>query len=457
MDSRKEASNTDYNLMFNSNINLTVVGIFIFTLSFTTLKSFASSPTIGLVLLYLAIPFLLFTYAVNNNKKLVLSNVDLLWLFFLLLLSINIGFHNIVNPLNMGDLLVYIACVLLLILVKVDIEYFIPSIKLIKVFAIIYALSAIFQYLFTDLFLSYILPLFTSGNRENVLHLLGANSYTGFTTQTAHIAGYIVNGIGIIIFYNKNKQLFKNISLIVTLLTLFIGLLLTAKRAHLIFMIVSVLITYIISIQHSNFVKKMAKFVIVILTFIVITFSILTIANVKESPIISFVNELQYTFEGIINGEDVSTGRTVLFSYSWELFKENPLTGIGWREFINHSQGLIRIDTGSHPHNIYLQLLSETGIIVFLLFITAVFLTYYKTCNLLRGLIKAKNVSNWIFGIQYSIYVQTFFILYGLTGNPLTDHNFLLMYFLACSITFSGVYKFQSNLSSGNKKGLKHG
>lgn len=171
-----------------------------------------------------------------------------------------------------------------------------------------------------------------------------------------------------------------------------------------------------------------------------------TVTLNEESPILNFVNELDSTVTGLIEGEEITTGRSALYSYSWELFLDNPIQGIGWKEFINRSQGIINSDQGSHPHNIYLQLLTELGLFGFLLFIIPLLYVYFKTYRLLRLISTEDNYPrNWKLGVQFSFYSQTFFILYGMTGNLLTDYNFLLMYFFACSISLSALTKFKKS------------
>src|SRR5699024_7296327 len=80
----------------------------------------------------------------------------------------------------------------------------------------------------------------------------------------------------------------------------------------------------------------------------------------------------EQTIEGIISGEDVTSGRTILYEKALNLFYENPILGIGWKEFKQLTYGLLSSTSGSHPHNIYIQLLVELGIIGFLLFVIPV-------------------------------------------------------------------------------------
>src|SRR5699024_230081 len=96
--------------------------------------------------------------------------------------------------------------------------------------------------------------------------------------------------------------------------------------------------------------------------------------------------------------------------------------------------------SGSHPHNIYIQLLTELGLIGFILFVIPLIYALIKTAKLLISANK-HTISNsyWKIGLQVSLFIQLFFILYGFTGNLLTDHMYILIYVFAVSITLSTI------------------
>ena len=70
-----------------------------------------------------------------------------------------------------------------------------------------------------------------------------------------------------------------------------------------------------------------------------------------------------------------------IYSLSFEMFKKNPLTGIGLSnfEYLCESESyynklMINYSCASHPHNTYIQWLSEGGLIIFFLFL--IYLTF---------------------------------------------------------------------------------
>lgn len=436
-------SKDQLNMGLDFKINLTVVGIFLFTFFFSITKSFVPFEITFLILLF-SITILIFNRLISKNG-IILTRVDFLWFLFYILFVLNITLNNLFNLQTIVDIMVYASALFFLVLVKVNIDYYKSSMKLIVLLGIVYAISAIFHYIFTDEYLNFILPLFNVEEQTEILRLLKGNTYTGLTNQTAYLAGYTLSAIGIVFFSKRKDKYTSKITTSLLLIVLFTGLLLSGKRAHLIFMIIAILVTYIFSINNKRIVKHIFRLLSGILAVLLIVIMIYNFSSANDdSPIINFINELEYTIVGLLEGEDVSSGRTVLYSHSWKLFKEKPITGIGWREFRENSLGLINSDRGSHPHNIYLQLLTELGIVGFLLFMFPVVYVYYKTFHLLRILsLQSNSFINWKNGIQFSFFIQTFSLLYGLTGNTLTDYNFLLLYFFASSITLSALVRLK--------------
>ncbi|MCM3399456.1 O-antigen ligase family protein [Oceanobacillus profundus] len=444
-DSSKEENYLVQNKLTSYNVNFAKIGIAFFTICFSTINTMLSSENVKLMLLFFVVIFLISHYFFGK-KGVILTNFDIIWLFFLFSLYLNIILKYNISHSALVDLIVYTSCVVFILLAKMHISQYEISFKLIKLFAVIYALSAIFQYLFTDIYLRLILPLFPTWAQSNILNLLYNNTYTGITNQTAYLAGFIVTGIGIIIFSFNSKSKFAKVISVITILLLLFALILAAKRAHTIFMVISLVSVYLVSVRKKEVIIQIIKFTLI--SLLVTLFIIFVLNFYKEdidTPLGSFSNEIINTVEGISSGEDITTGRSILYSYSWELFKENPIIGIGWGEFINNSKGLINSDRGSHPHNIYLQLLTELGLVGFTLFLLPLTYVYYKTVRVLRLVVNNKEYlkddRQWKTGLQFSLYSQTFFILYGMSGNLLTDHNFLIMYFLASSISISAIVK----------------
>lgn len=450
---------SNINLIYKNN-RILLFSTIVFMVNILTLKTFISSEGLEVILLSATLVLLLLYYIVSN-ESLIIYRVEAMWFVFLIYFIFNILYQGRFMKLHMLDIFIFIFAFLLLLFYKINVNYFIIALKTIFVFSLIYALSTLFQFFYTDLYLSHFLHRFTHAQSEEILRLLRNDNYTGFTAQTAYIAGFLVYGIGsVFILYNNTIKKHYRLLLILSLPLLFYSLLLTNKRAHFLFMIIALMITYLFSTEVKRFLNQMMKFIVGIGLLLLTT--IITFLNYTpniDSQIGRFYLRIEKTIEGFIAGEDITSGRIYLYEYALNLFNESPILGIGWRRFQEISIGVINIDRGSHPHNIYFQLLTELGIIGFILFMIPVVYVFIRTIKLLLNSdVIFSQDSKWKVALQYSLYVQSFFLLYGITGNLLTDHIFLLMYFFAVSIVLSSM-KYakvqQESLNQEMKTSLK--
>ena len=93
-----------------------------------------------------------------------------------------------------------------------------------------------------------------------------------------------------------------------------------------------------------------------------------------EQKICSKIINVQPKFSNIIKNFGTSAYGEI-YSLSFKMFLDNPITGIGINNFKYlcnnnklYKQMMINYDCASHPHNIYIQWLTEGGIIVFISF-----------------------------------------------------------------------------------------
>jgi len=104
-----------------------------------------------------------------------------------------------------------------------------------------------------------------------------------------------------------------------------------------------------------------------------------TINNLTEIKVQSTDNKNK-SIESSFNLNFFSLGHQGHYKSAFNIFIDNPIFGIGIKEFRYECKKPKYFDTyscSSHPHNTYLQLLSETGIIGFsLIFIIFLFLSY---------------------------------------------------------------------------------
>ena len=232
----------------------------------------------------------------------------------------------------------------------------------------------------------------------------------------------IVCGIGI--FKNKIKLTFT------LLLIAFIGILISGERASL--AIFSISIFFILF-----FARDIKKFFLI---FTIMIIGIGTLSMLKSNNLKArLITETYNSFFNLnkTNNKKIyifSEGHQIIYNSSIKMFKDNPVLGIGpnnYRKKCNLKKYFIEDDNyilfksrnndglvnhcNTHPHNFYIQLLAETGLIGFI-FIFGLF-----TYLLYLLIIKKKIFSD----SEICILIGFFITLWPLTTNGNFFNNWI--------------------------------
>lgn len=128
-----------------------------------------------------------------------------------------------------------------------------------------------------------------------------------------------------------------------------------------------------------------------------------------------------------------------LWPFAWRIFKEYPIFGCGLYGYnpsftalgmapLRHSAGIM------HPHNIYLQLLAETGIIGFLLFLFFVLSAIvWSGRHIYAGLKSGKNRTYWMASTGF------WAVMIGYLGMGITGHDVLRSWWLGMVMAIYGI------------------
>lgn len=228
-----------------------------------------------------------------------------------------------------------------------------------------------------------------------------------------------------------------------------VGLLFTGKRSPVLLMIVAMGIIYIF-IEKGKTNRKVVRIILLVIAAIMAIF----IGAM-------FIPQLQVLIGRVMDVDDWSTlgGRTELYEIAIGMFMNNPIFGMGWNSYKLTSATTIgklyaSQYTRMQTHNIYLQLLSEVGIIGLLvmvgLFLYPLFLVFRRTRKYsLDRFIGFYNQKEKMYFLS-SVYIIVFFLLYGMTGNPLYDSYMYFLAIISCGALQS--YLFNSNHILSNKK-----
>ena len=283
---------------------------------------------------------------------------------------------------------------------------------------------------------------------DSMINVVLSSRHNGFTTNPGFAATFICAGIVALFTMVVEEQKITFRTRILMLLFI-IALLFTNKRAHPVFLLISLLMVWLMPVGGSSRAGKYWKIFIAVIAVVISYFAF------KDLLIkIPFISSLVQTIDGFMLGEDITSSRSALFSWAWDLFEQNPVFGIGWGDFRYTIVGVVTHSTELDTHNIYLQLLCETGIVGFVCFFVPFLLFWTKAKNAYCKCAVGEDelTKTWKAPLFFSFSFQTLFLIYGFTGNPLYDPCWMLLYMFACSITVSFVTHEKHNEEAEQKK-----
>lgn len=291
-------------------------------------------------------------------------------------------------------------------------------------FVMEHVIATIFCYIFPELYYNNIMPLFPEYQKE-LLYQFNHKQIAGLTQHYSTNALYLATGL-IIMAFNLNidfkRKKIKSVLKVVFYFFIIIALLLTGKRAQIVFPIISFLIVFIIKSRKNIFyaVKKIS----------LITVLAIILLGVTSLAIPSITNSFSRIIDSFAKGGTMDS-RAPLYEFAISKFKEKPVIGSGWGnyKYLYNENVIIKERDYMNVHCIYLQLLCETGligsIIIFSLFIYLI----VKSVRLIIDSQERKNLNGSYFFLAFHIY----FLLEGIFGNPLYDTPILIPYGVICA------------------------
>ncbi|MFH1898658.1 MAG: O-antigen ligase family protein [Candidatus Desantisbacteria bacterium] len=226
-------------------------------------------------------------------------------------------------------------------------------------------------------------------------------------------------------FHNQNPaaSFFSMITIIAFSLLLFWNIGKKHKIALLIFFGLT-LTAVILTISRNAFISIFTIFIIIlffknrrwfvcgITIFVVFLIIILSFSNPVSSRLKTLTDNKSHN----------NSARIEMWKIAIELFRDHPVAGIGkrnWEKVLTERKNNPQkwtfssvIDVLGHPHNIYLQLLAETGIIGLLLFIAfwgnIVQLLYLKNIQMSKGSFESAFIKG-VLGVLGNLFLSNMF------------------------------------------------
>ena len=248
-----------------------------------------------------------------------------------------------------------------------------------------------------------------------------------------------------IIYLNNLKKFTKTLSLYAITLLIFFIICFTHERSAFFFIILTLFTTTAFT---NVFQYKKVFFLLLTLTAVVTfvlyptMFEVLITNTLKQLNIIQGVHHQKS--EGLFLFSNIHEGH---YSIAINIFKDNPLFGAGvkmFRELCPNYTNIINY-CSTHPHNTYVQLLAETGIVGFaFVFSILIYIVYQMTKHIYSLIIIKKNyLGDYNFALTVCFLITLWPIIPtgNFFNNWLSVSYFLPVGFYLCN---SKYYKFKN-------------
>lgn len=389
-------------------IGIILLYFFIFTVDFRT-------SLFGSVLIAYSVALLAIIEIYRGAKVHLSSHIPIP----LLLWVISLGW--VVSTLNTSYIIKYILGLLLLYCYYTKKGAGKYTVNGLVAVGLIFSMATFLFYFEPNIYLNHIVPRLASYLQETAVIMMRTNRYPGLTGHYSTNGTYLAVGFGAVLSLSLIQRHRKENRIRYFMMCFLVlgALLLIGKRAHLVFSVAAAFGVY----WFCNDREKINRFIKLI--------GVLIVGSILIVIIINQIPALSNTFNRFVetaNSGDFLMSRGKFYSEAFIQFKRSPLLGCGWRTMMN----ILDHDV----HNIYIQILSETGIVGFVFFGG---LFVYGIRIAIKTL-KYTGVSKTILSdsdrllIYFSSYYMFFFILYGFTGNPLYDEQPFYIFMVAYGI-----------------------
>lgn len=290
------------------------------------------------------------------------------------------------------------------------------------------------------LFKEGLIDLYTEESKAVKLRLAATG---GILPHTASAGCFIYSGLAAYIGLTEEKgRKLNGINSLVTIGIFSLAALLIQKRGFILDVAIVIVLIRIFQLQREDLrtvkiqgqLRKTASVILIAILLVVVYNKVPLVHDSVDSLIDRFTSD-----------DDTYSGRTELYSLAFSLYTGHELTGIGWGVFRLNTVGFFgRADVSYAVHNVYIQLLCETGIIGLISFLIPVIVSLLYAIKKYRRIAKNRIVSLEKTSVETGLFLQLFFLGYCMTGNPLYDYNFCITYFIGVLLTLIPIKDWES-------------
>lgn len=265
---------------------------------------------------------------------------------------------------------------------------------------------------------------------RNLTQLLFSNyswngNLAGLGGDAGRNAYYCIAGVAVIyssLLARTNKhRWFSWIEIIILVAIVFA----TGKLGHSLFVVATML--FVLLLTENSLTKRMRRL-----------FVFMIVGAIIFAIIYEVFPEVQYLFTRALGKADISSGRFMLWDYAIRLFKDHPIFGIGYGSFSVNSLSITNYAVYVGIHNDYLQWLCEGGIVGLGVNLIISLGTFALTVKEVKKLSSSQDESTGFhrMALIWSLFIQTFILLYSLTGIPHFSYEINTVFYFACSVPF---------------------
>lgn len=405
------------------------IGITVILLSIYSFLGYLISTQLNYVILISSLSILIFIVLLEKRKDITRSQFIVVTLMILFILLQLLQAPYTLYPENSINTAVNRSFIFMIgIFMCIQRGWFRVAEKYILIFSLLHVIVTLIAFFIPSFYQAQIIPILPSEINTEIIKFWEKDVISGLTDQIGRNAFYISVSIAVIyahIIHNQHSKTMIKIIMYTILFLCLLALMATGKRGHLLSSVISMVVLQVIlaKFQGRNILLKA---ITIITTIIIGIYLLIILFPEAAAPFLRFIER---------EGGDQTSGRIELFILAFEMFKEKPMLGWGVGVYNN----LYGIGT----HNMYLQILSEHGLMGILLFIL---LLLFNLRMVLKKLKEFNNINNNDKrSLLFSLYIQMFFIIYGMTGNPVNDGFILIIYLMASSIPYTQHTKTDGN------------
>ena len=360
--------------------------------------------------------------------KLSISRDSLIWLGFIAPIVLRILYTRSEDR-KSSFCILFIILTLYIIVADIDKDSLLKGMAFIKYYGLLVASTVIIQYSNSNIFLKNVYNHLNNSDEviEKYGYYMSRYYNSGIFYEPHDSACYIGVALGIIIIeilLNINKYI--NLGLMVFLV---FCLILTQKKGILIATACAIIAIILSQYRKNRNIGKIVLFAIAIP--ILVVFSIRSIMAAQNTIVFLRMQRFLRLF---FSGNESDFGRLKIYRDAIILWKEHPVLGIGWKNYITLSQQRFHY---SIPHEVncdYLQMLCENGIIGFVLCMIPIVVTAIRSFSIEKSRLVLSYDINDQRIIMYSFYVQILILLYAIVEVPFYDETFFSIYIFSCLI-----------------------